>query len=145
MLDRTQHIEEILDGARFLRRKAFGYEALKGINITASQWLVMGYIFRNEGCTVNDAATALRMTGSAVTQLVNGLVAKKYIKRERDPHDLRAHRLFLPSANRKRLNNYKQKRMRMMQQVFNALTDKEFTQYLALNNKLIRAASGEDV
>jgi len=136
MLDRTQHVEELIEGVQLLRRKASGFARTK-TGITPSQWQVIGHIFRNEGCTTNEVAAALNMSGSAVTQLVNRLVSDGYVKREENSEDRRAHRLILSAQSKKRINTFKAKRLGLMLKLFSALTDAEFKQYLALNKKVI--------
>jgi DNA-binding MarR family transcriptional regulator len=136
MLDRKKYVEELIEGTQLLRRKASGLSHAKD-GITPSQWQVIGHIFRHEGCTTNEVATALNMTGSAVTQLVNRLVAEGYVKREENAEDRRAHRLILSAQSKKRINAFKAKRLDLMLKLYSALTDAEFKQYLALNKKVI--------
>lgn len=142
MIDRTTHVEELMDAAQFLlRRKASGMSPLRGNHITPSQWLVIGYVFQHEGVSTNKAATALHMTGSAVTQLVNGLVAKGYVKRKQNPDDRRAYRLVVSAESKKRIIAFKKKRVLMILHMFKALTDKEFKQYVTLNKKILASIS----
>jgi DNA-binding MarR family transcriptional regulator len=138
MLNRKQYIEELIEGGEALRRHMLSFHAgqKKAAAITPSQWLVVRHIFKHEGCTTNDAATALNMSGSAVTQLVNALAAKKYVKRERDPIDKRAHRLLLSAESKKRISEMRRKRVTVLLGLFKALSDKEFVQYVALHHKI---------
>jgi DNA-binding MarR family transcriptional regulator len=137
MLDRTSYVEGFIEDIRHFKRSLAGASSLTEASITESQWLVIGHIFRNDGCTTNEAAKALEMSGSAVTQLVNGLVTKGFVVRKRDEDDHRAFRLMLSKESRKRIDVHKKKRMQMMLKMFEALTDKEFEHYLALNKKII--------
>ena len=136
MLNRKKHVEELMDGAQFFKRRASLLQRSDRTGITGSQWLVIAYISHNEGTTTADAAEALNLTGSAVTQLVNSLVLKGYIKRTQDPKDRRAHRLTLSSASKKRIAEFKKKRIAMMLKMFKILNDKEFAQYCSLNKKI---------
>lgn len=142
MVDRTQHVEELIEGAQILRRKASGMAHAKD-GITPSQWQVIGHIFRNEGCTTSDVAAALNMTGSAATQLLNCLVSEGYVKREASAQDRRAHRLVLSAQSKKRINTFKAKRLKLMLNLFSALSDSEFKQYLALNKKVTSTLLGD--
>jgi len=144
MLNRKQHVEELIEGAQLLRRKASGLAQAKD-GITPSQWQVIGHIFRHEGCTTNEVAAALNMTGSAVTQLVNRLVEDGYVKREANKQDRRAHRLVLSAQSKKRINAFKAKRLGLMLKLFSALTDAEFTQYVALNKKVINGLEKKNI
>ncbi len=134
-MDRRQFVEELLESSHRLRRKTFSH--VHTGNITTSQWLVVAHLFHDPNSTVNDTARALKMTGSAVTQLVNGLVKSGYIKRAADPEDRRAIRLTLSAESRKKIQEFKKKRIDMMLKMFEALTDSEFEHYVALNKKIL--------
>lgn len=138
MLNRKKYIEGLVLGGEVLRRhKASLLSAEKDTSITPSQWQVIRHIYANEGGTTNEAAAALGMSGSAVTQLVNALVSKRYVKRERDPDDRRAHRLVLSSESKKRIQELRGKRVKLMLKLFAALSDKEFKQYVLLHQKIL--------
>jgi len=126
-----------------LRRKASGFSHAGHGDITGSQWFVIRYIFQNEGTSTNEVAEALDMSGSAVTQLVNGLVKKGYIKRKSKPTDRRASTLMLSLHSRKKIQDFKKKRIVMMLHMFTALTDAEFKQYVALNKKIFTSLTNK--
>lgn len=137
MQDRKVDIETLIEATQALKRKMLSAYATKKRSITPSQMLVVGHVFRNPGISTNETAAALKMTGSAVTQLVNGLVKAGYIKRERDRDDKRAHRLFLTARSKKRIAEYREKRAKFMLDIFKSLSDEEFKLYVALHKKLI--------
>jgi len=139
MLDRRNHIEEVMDAMQSFRKRALIVAMLKKAHITPSQWLVVSFISQNEGASVNETARALSMSGSAATQLINGLVAKGYVKREADKEDRRAQKLFLSEKSRKKIAESRKKRIDSMLKIFEVFTDEEFEQYRNLNRKLIRS------
>src|SRR4051812_34387389 len=128
MQDRKKDIETLIEATQALKRKMLSLSALKKASITPSQMLVVGHVLRNEGSSTKDTAAALKMTGSAITQLVNGLVKRGFIKREKDLDDKRAHRLFLTSKSKKRIAEYREKRSKLMLSIFKGLSDEEFRQ-----------------
>lgn len=136
-MDRRKDIEELLDTSQQMRRKFSSLSKVGHGGITSSQWLVIGHIFRNEECTTNDVANALGMTGSAVTQLLNGLVAKGLVIRKRDERDRRALKLALSTTSKKKVQRLKQMRLDALLHAFKALTDEEFKHYIELNRKVI--------
>lgn len=143
MVNRKQHVTELMDAAQVLRRKASGLSRHTGNRITPSQWLVIGYISQHEGASTNETAAALRMSGSAVTQLVNGLVTQGFLKRQPDPRDRRANTLVVSSKSKKRISGFKKKHVQTMLKMFEALSDKEFEQYVALSKKILTSFSAE--
>ncbi len=136
-MDRRKDIEELLDTSQQMRRKFSSLSKVGHDGITSSQWLVIGHIFRNEECTTKDVANALGMTGSAVTQLLNGLVAKGLVIRKRDERDRRALKLALSTTSKKKVQRLKQMRLDALLHAFKALTDEEFEHYIELNRKVI--------
>jgi DNA-binding MarR family transcriptional regulator len=62
------------------------------------------------GIGVAAAARALHLAGNSVSALVNILVAAELLRRETDPADRRAARLYLTPAARRRLARYRQSR-----------------------------------
>jgi DNA-binding MarR family transcriptional regulator len=145
MMNRKKHVEELMDAAQFLKRRASGMSLFKGGRITPSEWLVVGYISHNEGANTNETATALNMSGSAVTQLVNSLVAKRYLARRQDPDDRRVQQLVLSSKSKARVSEFKKKHIQMMLKMFEALTDTEFERYVALNKKILKSLSTKTI
>jgi DNA-binding MarR family transcriptional regulator len=134
MVNRRTHVEEIIEATLSLRK---GLSRIKASDITMSQWAVVAQVFHNPGCTINEAALALKMTGSAVTQLVNGLVDKGYVTRKPDAKDKRFIRLTLTASSAKKIDTLKKARVTMMLKLFKALSDKEFMQYVALHTKIL--------
>ncbi|MBV9349508.1 MAG: hypothetical protein JO026_02045, partial [Patescibacteria group bacterium] len=61
------------------------------------------------------------------------------IKRKQDPTDKRAHKLVLSAASKKRVNDFKKKRIALALKLFKALTDEEFLEYVALQKKLLHS------
>jgi DNA-binding MarR family transcriptional regulator len=62
------------------------------------------------GIGVAAAARALHLAGNSVSALVNSLVAADLLRRETDPADRRAARLYLTAAARRRLTRYRETR-----------------------------------
>lgn len=143
MIDRKAYIEQVIAGAHLFKRQMSMHTLLKDADITGSQWLVVAHIGEHEGANTNETATALNMSGSAVTQLVNALVDKGFLKRMPDPLDRRAHKLMLSADSKKRIAAFKQKHAQMFLKMFEVLTDKEFEQYIALNSKIFNCVASK--
>ncbi|MDR3559204.1 MAG: MarR family transcriptional regulator [Candidatus Pacebacteria bacterium] len=140
MVRRKKQIEKLLEDIQVLKRKILARtsSSLKSTHITASEWLVLQYLRKNEGATVKEIARTLSMTSSAATQLVESLVQKKYVVRKTNSDDKRALALSLSDKSKKHLGTLWEKRVEIMAHVFDALTDTEFESYCRLFDKIAR-------
>ncbi len=138
MTDRTQKIKELMEGFQALRRSMTIRHTGSGDTprITASQWGVLMCIGQREESTVKSVAEALRITSSAATQLIDGLVASGYVVREEHAEDRRRVTLTLSSNMKRQIETMKKKRVQQFLTFFKALNDEEFDQYIALNKKI---------
>ena len=76
--------------------------ALKGINLSASEYMCLRYIRKREGLSQEELRELLSIDKAAVTRLVSNLEKKEYIVRCKDEKDKRINRLF-PTEKTKEL------------------------------------------
>lgn len=134
---RSEHLEEVMEGLYALRRRCFSpSRAKEASGIPGSQWMVLGVLMRRGEMSVRELAKTLGITSSAATQLVDELVAKKYIARVESAKDRRALILSLTSFARKKLGAFKKAHLKRLLAVFAALTDAELAEYARLSKKI---------
>jgi DNA-binding MarR family transcriptional regulator len=145
MKDRKQKIEALLTGFRALRRgTAFGSAgSAKGPRITPAQWGVLMHVEQQGKSTVKDLSQNFKISSSASTQLVNGLVRSGYLTRTASAEDRRIVTLALSKKSKKQIETMKQQILQKFLKLFEVLNDKEFDTYLALNKKLVNASSAK--
>jgi MarR family transcriptional regulator, organic hydroperoxide resistance regulator len=145
MKDRKQKVEELLTGFRTLRRgTSFGSAgSAKGPRITPAQWGVLMHVEQHEKSTVKDLSQTFKISSSASTQLVDGLVKSGYLTRTTSPEDRRIVTLTLSKKSKKQIDTMKQQIVKKFLKIFEVLNDREFDQYLALNKKLVMASSSK--
>lgn len=138
MIQRKKQIEKLLEDLQVMKRKMIAGTSFhpKSTHITASQWLVLQYLRKNEGATIKEVARTLGMTSSAATQLVEPLVQKGYIDRKTSSGDKRALNLSLSEKSKKRMEALRKKRILDMEHAFDMLTDMEFESYCRLLGKI---------
>jgi DNA-binding MarR family transcriptional regulator len=138
--DRKQKIEELLTDLQSLRHamalKSAG--SAKGPRITPSQWGVLMHVEHAGKSTVKDVSRTLRITSSAATQLVDGLVRSGYLARKASSEDRRMVLLTLSKKSERQIVTMKQQALQKLIKVFALFSDREFEQYLALNRKLVQ-------
>ena len=138
MINRKHVIEEILNSFYAIRHKMKGKAGSSGPRnpITHSQWFVLGIIEHCKKTNIKDISESLRMSSSAATQLVDGLVQNGYVMRQNNPKDRRSVQLELSPKGKKQITAMKEKRMKEMAILFEALSDSELTTYLRLLVKI---------
>ncbi len=81
------------DVSRHMRRE-FG-RRMKGFGLTPNQWLVLVFIFRNDGRTQTELAADLDMDRAPLGRIVDRLEESGWVKRCHDKADRRVNRIFL--------------------------------------------------
>src|ERR1035437_1406312 len=132
MINRKQKIEELIENLHSLKRTmVFG--ASGGMNmprITPSQWGVLMFIEQRGETTVKDIANTLKITSSAATQLVDGLVVSRYVARKNSESDRRTVILTLTKNTKAQVDKMKKEGLEKFLELFEVLNDKEFNQYI---------------
>lgn len=137
MNSRKETIEDLLQSMHAMRHKFLvGYGAKKELLVTPSQGFVLRFVAEHTDVNVKALACALHITSSAATQLVDGLVEKKYLVRTDNPTDRRAVTLLLSDKARKLLKEFKEQSLHKLVELFGALTDAELAEYARLNKKI---------
>ena len=141
MANRKQKIEELLVGLQSLKRTMMFRIAgtAKTPRITPSQWGVLMFIEQSGKSTVKDIAKTLGISSSAATQLVDGLMASKYLVREAHGADRRMVTLTLSKKCKNQINKMKKEALRKSLKLFAVLNDKELAQYILLNKKIMES------
>ena len=133
--ERKKLAQELIADMHQIRR-VMGHPAGKRESITTSQWSVLALLMHKDSLSVKELSQSLKVSSSAATQLADGLVKSGHIERHEDPRDRRLVRLTLSKRTAQKIarmrGEYEQKLLR----AFEALTDAEFKQYVALNKKI---------
>ncbi len=140
MVNRKKIIENIFQNMYALRHTlAVGYHPKKEISITPSQACVLRFVAENASVNVKTIAEALHISSSAATQLIDGLVNKKYLIRKSNLNDRRAIAVSLSENAKKLLHEFKKHGLQKMVKIFSVLTYEELSYYALLNEKIIQS------
>jgi DNA-binding MarR family transcriptional regulator len=142
MMTRKQQVEELFADLRSLRRTmAFRMPGSTTMpRVTPSQWGVLLLIEQQGESTVKEVAKALGISSSAATQLIDGLVESGYLLRQARAGDRRSVALTLSKKSKAKVTTMRKRTLQKFLNVFKALNDREFAQYVALNKKIVHAA-----
>lgn len=137
-MNRRESIEEILGSFKAISRRIFGshHSFFDQENITSSQWQVLHFVKHNEGVGIKEIAEKFRITSSAVTQLVEGLVAKGFLLRESDKADHRAIKIKVSGKTKKYMSIMRQKFFKNLSAIFDILSNEELIKYYEINKKI---------
>ncbi len=91
---------------------------------------------KEAGISVKDLAEQSNITPGAVTQFVDALVERGMVIRETDPDDRRMVRLKLTEEAKNRFEKMRKQHLDSMIQIFEALTNDEIKQLIALFTKM---------
>ena len=83
--------------ALFVHANAATEDAL---GVTTAQLGALYHVAKNEGCSLSAVADVLDMNKSAAGALIRRLEAKRVLRREPDPTDARASRLYLTESGK---------------------------------------------
>jgi DNA-binding MarR family transcriptional regulator len=137
-MNRKAQIERLLEDLGSLRHSMTfrGAATAKAPRITPAQWGVILLIHKCAGTSVKDVAEALRISSSAATQLVDGLVRSGYVVRKERAKDRRTRSLTLSARTRGHVEKMRKEVLAQFQKVFTVLNDAELEQYAALTKKI---------
>jgi DNA-binding MarR family transcriptional regulator len=92
--DLSRNFGFILNDVARLMRTVFD-RRVKRLGFTRSQWWVLNHLFRNDGVTQSELADILEVKKATLGRLLDRMEQKGWIRREGDPGDRRAKRVFL--------------------------------------------------
>jgi len=110
-------------------------EALKPYGLTRLKWLAIGIVADNEGFSQAELATRLELKSAATGKLVDRLVERGLVKRQSDPGDRRAYRLFATKKSNALLLELEPMGASLRESILHGLNETEFS---ALTNTLTR-------
>ena len=112
-------VKRITGIRRVIRRRL--RRTLDGPALTSGQVELLRLVEVSAGISVSAAARAMHLAGNSVSTLVNQLTDAGYLRRETDPSDRRAARLYLTGAAISRLGHWRAARTLLVRDVLATL------------------------
>ncbi|MEI6221712.1 MAG: MarR family transcriptional regulator [bacterium] len=136
---RKKLIEEFLEVITTLNRSISSRKDLflQKYNLTRQQAELLYFVERHKNNSIKTIATFMNTTGSAATQLVEGMVKSGYIERTQSLQDRRSVVITLSKQGKKKFSEFKNEHILHITKVVRNLTDKEVQQLIMLRKKLI--------
>jgi DNA-binding MarR family transcriptional regulator len=137
MIERKQLIDGLFESSNQIRKNMLEEHLDQdGVDITPSQWMILRTVWKNGGLSVKKIAENLKISSSAATQLIDGLVKKDYVTRDAAPNDRRSLIIQISPHAKQKIEEMKEKSYQRLAQLFAVLSDEELQQYAQMNAKI---------
>jgi len=138
-MQRSQLVKAFFDSSQSMQKawKSQFYTFLSQAKIPAAQVSLLFLIKEKQPVSGSDLATAMQITRSAVTQLVEAVHQLGYVKRQEDKGDRRISYLRLTEKGETQLGELKQKRDEILTRLAQVLSDEELKALVSINAKMI--------
>ena len=141
-MERRKILEGLSESFQQIKRHMFSaHKVGHRHHITPAQWMMLKIIDHQKKISLKDLAQHLCISSSASTQMIDGLVKEGYVMRKENPEDRRSVVLSLSKKAQTKMTLLKKEAFGKMEELFEALTDKELETYLKLNQKIIQHTS----
>ncbi|MFC1667797.1 MarR family winged helix-turn-helix transcriptional regulator [Chlamydiota bacterium] len=110
--------------------------------ITLPQFLTLDFLDKNEPLKMKVIANELSISLPAATGLIDRLVGMEMVKRGQDTQDRRVIYITLTKRGKKAVNNVRNTRRKVIENVFGKLTVSERTHYMKIVKKLVTILEG---
>jgi DNA-binding MarR family transcriptional regulator len=104
--------------------------------ISISQVIILDFLTEKGACKMSDLAKVIGCTMSAVTGFVDKLIDLKFVTRERSSEDRRVVYVALSKKGEKIVEQIKQKREEVVNDLFGVLSQEEKKEYVRLLKKI---------
>ncbi len=132
-----ENITRILDAFDGISRVFAAMESFPGdASISKPELLALEVISREEGLMMSDLGKRLDISLSTATGIIDRLIEKKLVKRERNGGDRRVVRVVLTDKGRKNNKTYQKQKKEIFAMMLGALSDVEQEQLIKILEKI---------
>lgn len=119
--------------------KEIRHAAKYGVSI--GEFRCLRILFQKKALTVNQVAQEMSITSSRVTRIVDGLVAKKLVRRLSDKNDRRVFNLSLTPKGEKLANELTQEHIKIHEQIIRQIPEESHQLTIEVLSQLNRAVA----
>ncbi len=138
-MDRQEIIQALLQNMETIGKAMMvrSFEQPKGNLPTHSQMGVLFVLLHRGQQSIKSLADSFRMSSSAATQLVNGLVNDGLLTRVEDKQDRRKICVAITTKGKRMLELARKQRLKNMTKIFESLTNDELAQLEKIHRKVV--------
>lgn len=139
----AQRINEIMPVIikEFVRRQS--NQLFKG-QITLPQFLILGFLYREQESKMTALAHFMRVSTAAMTGIVDRLVRVGYVVRISDPFDRRITKIKLTAKGSQLLNRVNEQRKQTIIKIFGKISENDRRDYLRILTQIKDILNKED-
>jgi DNA-binding MarR family transcriptional regulator len=112
-------------------------------NLAVSDIIVMDALLEMGTCTMGVLAKMLNLTKSAATVIVDRMIRKGFVRRERSNEDRRVVSVVLLKKGEDMIRRVNEERRNMLNEFYSALNESERKEYIKLLKKVFGSLSGK--
>lgn len=106
-------------------------------NITPAQFFLLKIIVKTKDCKAKDVADILEISPAAATNMLERLYKNNLIERSRSAEDRRIVLIKLSQAGEEMFKEINQKRLELLEQLFEKVSEEELAQVAGVFNKTL--------
>ena len=139
-MSQKELMEELFTVLHTIKKKMYTDRVnKKHPSITLAQSRILFLIAEQTDMSVKQLANTLQTTSSAITQLIDGLVAQNYVQRTESELDRRMLLISLTPHGEVELKQIKQERLAYFSSLLSCLSAEELETYVKINQKIVRS------
>ncbi len=127
--------------SRLLRRRLD--RDAQAIGLTSAQWRVLAYLVRYEGSNQASLADHMDMEPITLSRHLDRMEAAGMLERQADPHDRRAHRLYLTDSGRELMAGFRTMATDVMRDSTQGVSDREIDQAVTVLSRMRANLTGK--
>ncbi|WP_299093600.1 MarR family winged helix-turn-helix transcriptional regulator [uncultured Metabacillus sp.] len=135
---RDKQLEHFVDCfqaiGRFMKRNQWSNQ--KATEITKTQWLILRFLWKHDGCTIGQLAERLEVRSSSMSQMIDRLELAGMVYREPDKYDARTRIVKLTEAGKETITKMKNAQVELLSGPFNQLTPEEQSTLVEIMTKM---------
>ena len=137
-MSRENAINNILHYIGGLRHKIFFpmKEAISHLDISLTEMYIMRSIIKHQGISVKELAEKMKVTSSAMTQVIDKLMNKGYVLRTKSEEDARYLILSISDKGMEMIKIIKREHFPLYKKIFDSLTDEELISLETILDKI---------
>ncbi len=139
-----ENITRILDAFDGMSRVFAAMECFQGASISKPELLALEAISREEGLMMSDLGKRLDISLSTATGIIDRLIEKKIVKRERNDGDRRVVRVVLTDKGRKTNQTYQKQKKELFGRMLGVLDPEEQGELIKILEKIAGAIKQEE-
>lgn len=116
----------------------------QGLNISTEQWVIIDQLYHENGLSQTDIASGSYKNAPTVSRIIDLLVDKGYVERQRFKNDRRRYKIFLTPSGRELHEQLLPHVLELREQTWQGLSDDDWENLKRILGKILVNFEGEN-